>query len=278
LGQTYLVQVNYGARPVEDAVRLAKEAAAKALAIDPNQGQAYGLLGKISRSYDGDFKAAAQYLSRALALAPQDPDVLRQAAVLARGLDRVPLAAKVGEALVAKDPAQAVNYADLALTYLCDHRPDAALAAMRQTLARSSAYLSGQFQVGLALLQKGQAQAALAAMQQEEDEGWRMIGLPMALYAVGRKADSDAALANLIRKYSADSAYNIAYVYAFRNEPDQAFDWLEKAVATRDAGLSTIAAEPLFDPIRKDRRWLPFLTKLGKSPAQLAATKFDVKI
>ena len=43
-----------------------------------------------------------------------------------------------------------------------------------------------------------------------------MIGLPMAYHALGRKADSEAALAAVIAKYKKDAPYNIAYVCAFR--------------------------------------------------------------
>jgi hypothetical protein len=46
-----------------------------------------------------------------------------------------------------------------------------------------------------------------------------MIGLPMAYHALGRKADSDAALAALIAKYEKDAPYNIAYVYASAARP-----------------------------------------------------------
>jgi hypothetical protein len=51
-----------------------------------------------------------------------------------------------------------------------------------------------------------------------------MIGLPMAYHALGRKADSDVALAALIAKYEKDAAANIASVYAFRDEADKAFE------------------------------------------------------
>jgi len=69
-------------------------------------------------------------------------------------------------------------------------------------------------QLGNALLQKGDAQGALAELEQEKTEIWRMIGLPMAYHALGRKADSDAVLVALVAKYEKDVAYNIAYVYA----------------------------------------------------------------
>ena len=43
-----------------------------------------------------------------------------------------------------------------------------------------------------------------------------------------------------------------------------------------DAGLSEIVLQPEFAKLRDDPRWLLFLHKLGKSPEQLAAIKFDL--
>ena len=100
----------------------------------------------------------------------------------------------------------------------------------------------------------------------------------MVYHTLGRKADSDAALAELTKKYAADWAYNIAYVLAWRNERDRAFEWLDKAVTQQDPGLSEIAIDPLFANLHDDPRWLPFLRKIGKAPEQLAAIKFDVKV
>src|SRR5678809_1338483 len=89
-------------------------------------------------------------------------------------------------------------------------------------------------------------------MQQESSEIWRMIGLPMAYHALGRKAESDAALEALIRKYEKDGPYNIACVFAFRGEADGVFEWFDKAVQYGDPGLTEILGEPLFANIRKD--------------------------
>ena len=107
---------------------------------------------------------------------------------------------------------------------------------------------------------------------------WRTIDLPMAWHALGKKAESDAALAELIRKYEKDSAYNIAYVLAYRGEADRTFEWLDKAVAYHDSGLSEIVGNPLFANFHNDPRWGPFLRKIGKAPEQLDAIKFDVKV
>ena len=102
------------------------------------------------------------------------------------------------------------------------------------------------------------------------------MGLPMAYHALGRKADSDGALAALIAVAEKDGPYNIAYVYAYRGEADKAFASLDKAVEYRDTGLGGVVTETLFDNIRKDPRWLPFLRKIGRAPEQLAKIKFKV--
>jgi len=115
-------------------------------------------------------------------------------------------------------------------------------------------------------------------MQEESDESYRMIGLPMAYHALGRTAESDAALTDLIEKHEQEAAYNIAYVLAYRGEADRAFEWLDKAVEYNDAGLSQIAVENLFANIHDDPRWLPFLESIGKSPEQLAAIEFEVRL
>jgi hypothetical protein len=135
-----------------------------------------------------------------------------------------------------------------------------------------------QYSIGVALLLKGDPAAALAATQEESSEVWRMIGLPMVWHALGKKAESDAALAQLIRMYGKDSAYNVAYVLAYRGEADHSFEWLDKAAAYHDPGLASIVVNPLFANIHRDPRWLPFLRKIGKAPGQLAAIKFDVKV
>ena len=45
-----------------------------------------------------------------------------------------------------------------------------------------------------------------------------------------------------------------------------------------DPGLSKIVAETLFDKIRADPRWVPFLRKIDKTPEQLAKIEFKVSL
>jgi hypothetical protein len=75
--------------------------------------------------------------------------------------------------------------------------------------------------------------------------------------------ESDAALSGLIAKYHASMAYSIAEVYAFRNQSDEAFEWLDRAYAQRDSGLIVTKVEPLLKSLHKDPRFLALLKKLN---------------
>jgi len=82
-------------------------------------------------------------------------------------------------------------------------------------------------------------------------------------YALGRKKESDAALKELIAKYHASEAYGIASVYAFRNQSDEAFEWLDRAYAQRDGGLIETKVDPLLKSLYSDPRYAAFLKKLN---------------
>ena len=202
----------------------------------------------------------------------------RSSAALLASLGRLDEALALDEAVVRRDPVSLAAHFNLGFDQRVAGRLDAAIASYRTLLSLAPGRAGVPAEIGNALLLKGDARGALAQIEQEPSELWKMIGLPMAHHALGRKAESDAALAALITKYEKDAPYNIAYAYAYRGEPDQAFAWLDKAVEYGDGGVSALVTENLFDKIHKDPRWLPFLRKIGKAPEQLAKIKFEVPL
>jgi hypothetical protein len=70
-------------------------------------------------------------------------------------------------------------------------------------------------------------------------------------------------LRELIAKYHADSAYEIAQVYAFRNQSDEAFEWLDRAYAQRDGGLIGTKVDPLLKSLHNDPRYAALLKTLN---------------
>ena len=262
--------------PSQEGFARAREAEEKALALDPDYALAHSGLGWIAMNADNDLAGAARHYERALALDPTDLNVLRNAAVFLRALGRLDETLALEEALIRRDPVNVMALGNLGSHQRIAGRYDASITSLRTVLSLSPNNGSAHDQLEMALMLKGDATAALAEIEQEKSEMYRMIGLPMAYCALGRKADADNALNALIAKYEKDASYNIAYVYAFCGDADKAFEWLDKAVTYQDPGLGAIATENLFDKIHSDPRWLPFLRKIGKAPEQLAKIEFKV--
>ncbi len=268
-------ETNLGLLSNKDGFAQAREAAMKALAVDPEYAPAYARLGRIAMHGDNDLAGAAQHFNRALVLDPSDLSVLSNSAVLLQSLGRLDEALALDQAVVRRDPVNVTALFNLGYHQRMAGRFDAAIASFRTALSLAPGRGGARYQLGVTLLLKGDAQGALTQFEQETSEVWKMIGLPMAYYALVRTADSDAALAKEIEQDKEDGAYNIAYVFAFRGEADKAFEWLDNEYKG-SAGFAEIATENLFDKIHADPRWLPFLRKIGHAPEQLAKIEFKV--
>ena len=268
-----------GLLPNNEGYARAREAAEKALAIDPDYAPAHAGLGWIAMYGDNDLAGAAQHFERALALDPTDLNVLGNSAVLLESLGRLDEALALEEAVVRRDPVNVTALFNLGYDQRMAGRFDAAIASFRTVLSLSPGCGGAHYQLGEALLLKGDANGALAEIEQETSEVWKMIGLPMAYHALGRKADSDAALAALIAKYEKDCALQHRLRLCLPRRGRQGVRVARQGGRNiGDPGLAEIVTENLFDKIHADPRWLPFLRKIGKAPEQLAKIEFKVTL
>jgi TolB-like protein/Flp pilus assembly protein TadD len=278
LAVLYMNQAGFGLRPLAEGLRLAETAIDRALTSDPLYAPAHSRRAGLAMQYRGDLPAAARHMQRALELAPESSVVLGNAAALARLLGRLELAIAAERHALSLDPLSVSGHFELAACLRSARRFDEAVAAFRAALRLSPGRVGGPTILAFTLVQNGEAEAAPAVLETEPEEAYRWIARPIVLQALGRRTEADAALAELIGKYEREAAYNIAFVFAYRNEADRAFEWLSKARQFADPGLSEIAVEPLFDNLRGDPRWLTLLRELGKAPEQLAAIPFDIEL
>jgi tetratricopeptide (TPR) repeat protein len=109
---------------------------------------------------------------------------------------------------------------------------------------------------------QGRPQNALPEIELVRYDPARAFLYAVAYYALGRQKEADAALSELIAKYHGGSAYEIAKVYAFRKQSDEAFKWLDQAYAQRDSGLIGTNVDPLLKNLHNDPRFAAFLKKI----------------
>jgi tetratricopeptide (TPR) repeat protein len=256
-------QTNTGSIPAEEGHRLARQAVERALALNPNLAAAHAQMGRIKQEVDLDWAGADASFRRAIALEPGDPEIVRLAASSAAMLGRFDEALPLGRRAVDLDPLNADSWEGLGENEVFMGQLDQAAADAKKALELSPDVLFSHFWLSQIYIIQGRPQDALPEIELERYPSLRACLYAIAYYALGRQRESDAALSKLITKYHAGSALQIAEVYAFRNQPDEAFEWLDRAYAQRDGGLIFTKVEPLLKNLHGDPRFAAFLKKLN---------------
>ena len=262
LANAYSLQADLGITPMETAYALARAAAQKALRLDPELVDAHLAMARIYYLYDWDWKSTEAAYEAAKLLEPGNGYVVRFGAYLASTLGRFDEAIELHQRSLDQDPLRWSAYNGLALACYYGGQLDRAEDTSRKLLELNPTFPGGYETLGQILVARNRPAEALAAIQEEPDESWREVFLPIAYHALGLKAESDAALATVIDKRAGSMAYQIAQIHAFRNELDAAFEWLERAYDQRDSGLVEMKGDPLLANLRDDPRYLALLKRL----------------
>jgi TolB-like protein/Tfp pilus assembly protein PilF len=252
-----------GYLPAADALPKARDAVRVALELNPKSARAHIAMGYLHMNDDWDWAAADREIGEALTLEPGSADVLHAAGSLNLVLGRVSESVRLFLAALARDPLRASSYSNLGVAYFADGRLPEAEQAFRKAIQLRPAALYWHNALGLVLLWKGEPGAALAEMKRETDEMWRLEGEALVYWAMHQRGESDQVLAELTTKFQKKSPYVIATVYGYRGEAGPAFQWLDRALSERDATLTSIKSDPLFQKIKADPRYATLLQKVG---------------
>jgi TolB-like protein/Tfp pilus assembly protein PilF len=263
LGRAYAREADQGWAPLAEGYERAREAVTHGLGLEPDLAEGHAGMGWIQMLHDWDWRGAEASYRRALELAPGNAVVLRQAGVLALNLGRLDEAIGLARRAVEQDPLSASTYHNLGTALHATDRLAEAEAAYRKALELSPQRALTRAYLSLVVLAQGRGEEALAEALREPEEWARLLSLAIIHHVTGRRAESDAALQELIAKYQGEAAYQVAEVYAVRGEADLAFEWLERAYAQRDPGLSQMKPQPLLRSLHADPRWDVFLRKMG---------------
>ena len=237
--------------------------AEKAVAIDPHLAEAHAALGWVRFFIEWKFVEGLAELGRAQGLSPWNPTANDLMARVVVYLGQFQEAEKLARQAIELDPLGYQARTSLARVLSAEGKLDEAEAAGRKGVElQPTAAGNHRWQVFVAI-QRGDGEAALREARLEPNEGYRHFELALAHYARGDRPAADAALAELIAKDRDFLAYQIAEVYAWRGEADNAFEWLQISLNDHDTGTLSLLIDPLMRSLRHDARYDGLLAKMG---------------
>ncbi|HSD68126.1 MAG TPA: hypothetical protein VLB07_01175 [Woeseiaceae bacterium] len=246
-----------------DGYPRAEAAAERALAIDPTNARALSNLGWLAMYWEWDMPKAAKLIRQAKAYEPGNASVLNAYAVMHFAFARYDAGISIYNEALSRDPLAISVLANLTGAYLNQFRLDeaAALVERMRDVEPQTAWIPGMS--GWVENLRGNSETALQHFAEAPPPiaAW---GRAITHFDLGQDAESDAALEELKTYDGFD--IQVATVYAYRNEVDEAFRWLDRAYEKHDGAMIEVRMfKVLFEPLQDDPRWHALVEKLGIS-------------
>src|SRR5215831_14993914 len=281
LARARCVQAAFRVVPHQEAFTEAKASALRALAMDSASADAQVALGTVLFLSEWDWTAAERSLRRALEINPDHTEALLQYGSLQEALGRLDDGLRCKQQALARDPQSPGVLVQIAISYWHQRKYDDTLVWARRALEVDPKHvLACQF-INKVYLKSGDVNR-FAAWTVSQATAW---GFPEERVAVMKQVLADMqqvyATAGLsgVRRFTVDQitnpqldfdpllkmAFFRAVLYGEAGRLDEAFDYLDQAIALRDPALVHLAVAPEWDSLRDDPRFAARLQSMSLS-------------
>jgi len=261
-----------GAVAPRESMSRAKQAAMKAVALDPQLAQAHAELGLVYLRYDWNWTESEKEIRRALLLNPSDASTHNAYATLLRMTRRLPEAKAESERWHDLTPYVAKS-AEGFLAWGSRYRTAGdypkAIAEMRTGVQMDPSLPRGHFQLGWTLAEAGQLPDGISELEKSVQLSPTNLRFQARLawaYALAGEVEKARAILADLKKHSAHayvSPVAIAMVHIGLRENAAALDFLEQAYRERDFDLVTLMSGSSFKPLRSEPRFRELMRKIG---------------
>ncbi len=251
------------------AMSKAKHAALKAIQLDDSLAAAHASLGYVNALYDFDWPGAERQFQRAIQLNPGLSDGhFGYGIVYLVPMGHVREAVQELERARDLDPLAIPTITYLGLAYQFNGRLNEAIETYKKALDLDPTFEEAHLELAQAYLSQRDFPAYYAELAKLPDgaASCRTIVSRAGGYALqGKKSEALAELRKL--EALGPNTYvrptSIAGVYAALGDREQAFHWLDRAVAERDGMLAYINYQGSLQPYHSDPRFRSLVNKLG---------------
>jgi serine/threonine-protein kinase len=268
LARAYYFRAFFGEVAPQEAFSQMRRAAGAALTLDPQNGEAHGLMALVHTHFDYDWAAAEKRFEDALTHSPSNAQVHHDYAHFLLAMQRGPESVDESRRALELDPANPMLTSCLGWHSLFDERFDQSMQYASEAQRMMPSYWALIVQ-GWAESSSGQQEKAVESMRKATALapalGFTKAALAHALARNGEAREARAILAQLLEQARTGyvSAYDITIVYAGLGDADQAFDWLGKALAERSMFVVHLTWDARLRPLHSDRRFAELTQRLA---------------
>lgn len=272
LGRSY--NMLRGGLPNEELFKLMRAASNESVRIDAEDYRTHVLQGILAFFADNNSRLAAYHFGHAHDLRPNDIVTVFYEGWLRSLIGQNRQSLELRQLAVKLDPTVAIMFTNLAHDYESLGQYDEAEKADRKALELVPDYGLSLFRMARISILKGEPETALErveAINLEEDKSELSA---IAHYELGNLDESNRILKSMIANHADEWAYSIGRVFAWRNEPDDAFKWIQTAIDENQRLGGAMRNDVLTQNIHKDPRFQTILFGLGLADSQVADIEF----
>jgi DNA-binding winged helix-turn-helix (wHTH) protein/TolB-like protein/Tfp pilus assembly protein PilF len=264
LADSYGVMAVNGQMPTAKSVPLAREAAAKALQLDPTLAEPHATLGLLKFEFDWDFAGAQEEFSRCLALNPGYATGHHWAGLNFIAMGKFESADAELRKAQELDPLSPMISEGLFENYYAWHRFDDAIQTIRALIARNPIeYAPFSWAIGASYVAKGmypEAEVIYRDLTERSPEDINFMRLAYLQALEGNRAAARATLERIEHKpdhmVGPDS---FAKVHLALGDTDTAIAYLQQEYREHSPSVTNMRDDPELAPLHNDPRFQQLL-------------------
>jgi DNA-binding winged helix-turn-helix (wHTH) protein/Flp pilus assembly protein TadD len=260
LADSWSLMCSYGLVEPREGMPRAREAANRALTLDPSLARAHASLGRTTMIFDWDWTTAEWHFVRALTFEPGNATTHQWHSYLLSAVGRHDDAVAEAKRAIAAEPLSLNTNTALGFVLYLARRYEEASEQLERTLQIDPDFAQARRNLALVRVQQRRHDEAVALLERVAalDTGSTVALAEVAwAHAVsGKPAKARAMLADLDRKRSVSFVPPdaLALVHTGLGAPDEAIAWLQRAATMRAAALAHLKVDPFWDSLRGDPR------------------------
>jgi TolB-like protein/Tfp pilus assembly protein PilF len=272
ISDTYMLlgipDVMLGVIPPQESVRKARNAADKALEIDPTLAEAYASRAHVKWK-ERDWAGADEDFKHSIELNGNYSNAHRFYAIYLVCTGSSVEAVREVRRAEELEPLSVSVKAHVAFIFYFARRYDEAIDAGKKAVELDAISPVAHQRLGSAYEQKGMFPEAIAEFQKAVDGSGRVqlavTSLAHTFALAGKRVEAEKLLAELRERSGREyvSSYLIAEIHVALGEKEAAFKLLDKAYDERSIDLVLAKVDPRLDPLRDDPRFKAMLKRLN---------------